>query len=513
LNRHRRNATLSVVKKCGTEDAAQATEPSPPQAALAVTRAVGDRAVLLLDEAHQLLLRARIVAAPPPSRRWVNLLKELARAPAGDQGARGNAAADASVDRLSKSVLNTAAMFLTVEAANIEGQACLLASGDTCVERLEAIAIEVGEMADTLLDHIDNETWRSADAKGSSSDELNRATVRRGGITGQFCSGTVGLVALVVVYMLVGNHIAVSLSRDLTIVLAFVIIPGFVVLKWYLQARRPHRLISSLRTPRRDVEWFDEITHRSSLLDVHANALRNLIRRVDLVAGDVAVERQACESRGLYIAASKLDSLGRQLQDAGNSAKNLLVLITESTQEARRFTATCQRDPREACSEYGRLPLVLDPARIEATIDNLILVLHLTMEVAVDIPLRIQGEDPRISTVGAGRIAEAVVNIFREVQGSNRSLKHECRCMLRVSDHLHRMVVAESIAALERGLASRMAARAAVAASVSTQPRTRRPAARTAFVREASVSENRSWIWIGKASAAAIKRGQKSLVP
>ena len=134
------------------------------------------------------------------------------------------------------------------------------------------------------------------------------------------------------------------------------------------------------------MEWFDEITHRSSLLDVHANALRNLIRRVDLVAGDVAVERQACESRGLYIAASKLDSLGRQLQDAGNSAKNLLVLITESTQEARRFTATCQRDPREACSEYGRLPLVLDPARIEATIDNLILVLHLTMEVAVDIP-------------------------------------------------------------------------------------------------------------------------------
>jgi hypothetical protein len=158
------------------------------------------------------------------------------------------------------------------------------------------------------------------------------------------------------------------------------------------------------------------------------------------------------------------------------------------------------------------LPLALDPERIDALIDNLVLVLHLAMEVAVDIPLQIPSKGPRISSLPTGRIAEGVVNISREVEVSSRPLKHECRNMLRIFDLLHRMVVAESIDELQLGLASRIAARAAVAASVSTQPRARRPAARTAFVRKAAALDNRSWIRIGKATAAAFKRGQKSLV-
>src|SRR5207248_7851267 len=52
-----------------------------------------------------------------------------------------------------------------------------------------------------------------------------------------------------------------------------------------------------------------------------------------------------------------LDSLGRQLHDASNSVENLAELVTGSTEEARQFTASCQHDPREACSEYSLLPL------------------------------------------------------------------------------------------------------------------------------------------------------------
>jgi hypothetical protein len=57
-----------------------------------------------------------------------------------------------------------------------------------------------------------------------------------------------------------------------------------------------------------------------------------------------------------------------------------------------------------------------------------------------------------------------------------------------------------------------MTAQAAVAASALTQSTARRPAVRTAFMREASASSNRSWVWIGKATVAAITRGQKSRV-
>lgn len=133
----------------------------PQQAALAATRAVGDRAILLLNEAHKLLLNARIVAAPPPSDRWFELMKELANAPLG--GEATNLGPSATADRLSESLLNTAAMFLALEASDVEDQACLLSPDNPNVERLEEIATEVGEMADVLLARVEDAAWRNAE--------------------------------------------------------------------------------------------------------------------------------------------------------------------------------------------------------------------------------------------------------------------------------------------------------------------------------------------------------------
>src|SRR5262249_37454272 len=225
---------------------------------------------------------------------------------------------------------------------------------------------------------------------------------------------------------------------------------------------------------------------------------------------DVAAEQRVCESHGLSTAASKLRSLERQLHDASESTENLVELVTDASEEARRFMASCRSDSRKACSEYGRLPLVLDPERIETIIDNLVLVLRLAVEVAVDIPLYIQGTESRISPIPAGKIVTEVEETFREFRGSSRLLKHECRSLLRSFDSLHSAVTSESISGLRLGRASRMTARAAMTASVLAQPTARRPAVRTAFVREASASTDRSLVLIGKATVAAITRGQKS---
>lgn len=463
--------------------------------------------VIALNEAHEVLVNAGAVTTPPPSDRWYRLIEQLTeqRRPAGGGLTFPPASEDAVDLKRQKRLYVGAAAFLAAEAHHLEDHCATLSddAGQTVVRDLSQIADQARDAADVLLK-------RAEDTLGGPPPPLPPPT--GAWIWEQFTRPwfiTVTLVALAVVYVLAGNFIADFSLRDHVIALPFIIVAGIIVLKWHLQV---HRFIDVWRTPQTVAEWLDEIMRQSVLLDRRADALRDLIRRVHLVAGNVAAERRVCEIHGLSIATSELDSLGRQLQDVSNSVEHLAELVTESSEEARRFTESCQRDPREACSEYGRLPLVLNPERIEAAIDNLVLVLHLTVEVAVDIPLQIQSKEPHISPVPAGKIATAVVEILQGVQGSSRSLKRQCRSMLRAFDLLHRLAAVESIAALELGLASRMTVRAAVAASVSTQPRARRPAARTAFVREVSLSRNQSWIWIGKATAAAIKRGQKSRV-
>jgi hypothetical protein len=519
---------------------ARPAAPDVDVALLAAVDTLAFSAVLALNEAHGMLVKAGVATRSPPSDQWYRLIEQLTapRRLAGEGVMPPRAGRDAvDLKQRERRLCVGAAAFLAAEAHHLEDHCAALSddAGQTAVrDRLGDIADQVRAAADALLKHAEHlnelipsypgrprtSSTRSPlmsrsrpepGARGSSWPTSTR-TPTNVGSRGRSASPWFLTAALSVVYGGLGHFITAFSHQTLVIVFLFAVGPGVVVLRWHSQARHPHHFINFLRTPRRGAEWSDEITRQSDLLDARATALRDLLRRIHLVAGDVAAERRVCENHGLVTAASKLDSLRRLLQDASESAENLAELVTAGNEEARRFTASCRRDPREACSEYGWLPLLLNPERIGAVIDSLVLVLRLTSEVAVDIPLHIQSKESRISTVPAGKIATAVESIFREVLGSRRSVKHECRSMLRTFDLLHRLVTTESIAALQLGLASRTTARAAVAATVLAQPRARRPAVRTAFVREASVSSGRSWVWIGKATAAAITRGQKSLV-
>jgi signal transduction histidine kinase len=470
-------------------------------ALLARVDALALAAVIALNEAHGRLVNAGAVTRPPPSDRWYQLIAQFTESEH-----------VADVKQQERRLCVGAAAFLAAEASHLEDHCAALSddAGQADVrEHLSAIAALVRDAVDALLKRSDLPQEPATAASWTSTPTL-RPHVAMRGRDGRPWFLAAALTVLVVAYGLVGQSITSFSHPERVIVLFFLIFPALVVLKWYLQVRQRDRFINFLRTPQRSAGWFNDITRQSTLLDVRAAALGELLRRIRLVASNVAAERQVCESRGFFTAASKLDSLGRLLHDASESTENLAELVTDASEEARRFTASCRRDLYEACSEYVRLPLVLDPERIDTVIDNLVLVLRLTVEVAVDIPLHIRGEESNISTVPVGEIAAEVESIFREFRGNSRSLKHECRSMLRAFDSLHRVVTNSSIATLKLGAASRMTARVAVAASVWAQPTARRPAVRTAFMRAASASRDRSLVLIGKATTAAINRGQRS---
>jgi hypothetical protein len=468
---------------------------------LAAVDALALEAVLALNEAHGLLINAAAVTRPPPSDGWYRLIEQLIK----------------RVDivdfkQRERRLCVGAAAFLAAEAGYLENHCIALSddAGHTVVrERLDEIADQVRNAVDALIQHAEHlEEHAPAPLPASTSVSGINVEIRKRSTRPWL--PTAALVALGVVYGLIANSMTVRVHPDQVIVLLFMVVPSLFVLAWYLQARHRHRFISFLRTPWKTPGWFYDVTRQAVLLDVRAVALRDLSRRIDLVTSDVAAERQVCESHGVSVAASRLGSLQRQLHDASESTTHLAELVTQGSEEARRFMARCRRDPHDAYLQYGRLPLVLDPAQIETAIDKLVLVLRLTVEVAVDIPLHIENKESRISTVPAGKIAAEAESIFREFQPSARPLKQECRSMLRAFDALHSAVATESLATLNLGRASRITARAAVAASVSTQPTARRPAARTAFIREASTSSNRSRVWIGKATVAAITQRQKA---
>lgn len=477
--------------------------PTPPDVygALATVDAFALPAIFALNEAHGILVKAGAAIKPPPSDKWYRLIEQLIQ--------REDSA---DLTQHERRLFVGAAAFLAAEAGDLEDHCAALSDDAAAQNYLSSIADQVRDAVNTLLQHAEHLEKRPIEPSSQPPVSTSQIGATNGKRSAAPWFIAAGLVTLATLYGLVNTFTTPSWPHGLIIAITFVIISLALVLNWYRQARQPHHFTNFPRTPQSTVEWFDEITRQSFVLNAHATALDDLIQRIHLVAGNVAAERQVCESHDLLIAAAKLHSLERLLHDASNSAENLAELVTDSTDEARRFIATCQHDPREACSEYSLLPLILDPERIDATIDNLALVSHLAVEVAVDVPLHIHDKELRISTAPAGQITEGVVSIFQDIEANSRPLKHECRNTLRVFDLLHRMVVTESITTLDFGVASTIAARAAIAASVLTQPRARRPAARTAFVREASASTNRSWIRISKATAAAIKQGQKSLV-
>jgi hypothetical protein len=301
-------------------------------------------------------------------------------------------------------------------------------------------------------------------------------------------------VVAAVIYGVLGTLLAAWPQPDLIFLFLFFIGPSFLVFLWNIEARDP------------------EVTHRSAVLDSRVTEFRQLQKRIFLLARSVVAERRTCEDLGLVAATSRLDSLGSQLRDARKSAKTLVTLLTEGSEEAQRFAETCRHDPYRACSEYDRPSLTIDSKRVGAEIDNLVHVLRIAGDVAVDIPLHIgiESKGSGASPDRAGEIAAELSNMFREVQLSGRFLRTEWRSTLRAFDTLHRLVTTRLLKTLTRGPVSRATARAAVAASVLPQSLARRPAARAAFLRAASASGNESCLWIGKAAVAAIAQGQKS---
>jgi hypothetical protein len=310
-------------------------------------------------------------------------------------------------------------------------------------------------------------------------------------------SGTARLLATIVVaavYGVLGTLLTAWPQPGLILLFLFFLGPSLLVFVWHVEARDP------------------EVTHQSVVLDSRAAELRQLQKRILLVARWVVTERRSCEDLGLVTATSRLDSLANQLRDARKSVKNLIKLLTEGSEEAKAFADTCGRDPYRACSEYDHPSLAIDPKQVGAEIDNLVHILHLAGDVAVDIPLHIGivRNGSEISPDRVGEIAVELRSILREFQRSSPFLRTEWRSALRAFDTLHHLVTTRLIKTLTRGPVSRATARAAVAVSVLPQPLARRPAARTAFLRAAPASGNESLSWIGKAAMAAIAQGQKS---
>jgi len=469
---------------------------------LAVVDALGLPAVLALDEAYGMLVQAGGVTRRPPSDGWYRLIEQLTPRADGED-----------FQRQQRRLCVGAAAFLAAEAHYLEDHGAALADDARhrfVRHRIHGVADQARNAVDALISHVEKlDDHVTAPWPTSASASRINAESRRRSATRSW-SFTAALVALAVVYGLVANSLVTRAHSGQVIVCLFIIIPVFFVFAWYLQVRHRDRVLSFLQSSWQAAGWFYDVTRQAVLLDVRADALRDLSRRIDLVASNVAAERQVCESHGLFVAASRLDSVAHQLQDASESTHHLTELLLDGGHEARRFATRCRHDPRDACSHYGLLPLVLDPKRIDTLLDNLVVLLRLTVEVAVDIPLHIDHQS-RLSTVPAGKIAAETENIFREFQHTSRHLKQECHSTLRAFDALHSIVATESLRTLPLGQASRVTARVAVAASVSTRPTARRPAARTAFLREASTSTNQSWAWIGKATIAALTERQQSL--
>lgn len=302
------------------------------------------------------------------------------------------------------------------------------------------------------------------------------------------------ITVIAAVYGVLGTLLPALPQSGLILLFLFFIGPSFVVLLWYVEARDP------------------EVAHQSVVLDSRTAELRHLQRRMLLVARCVVAQRRRYADLGLVTATSRLDSLASQLRDARKTVKKLIKLLTEGSEEAKQFAQTCGRDPYRACSEYDHPSLAIDPREIGAEIDDLVHFLHLAGDVAADIPLHvgIENNSWQKSPDRIGEIVTELRSILRDVQQNGRFLRAEWRSTLRAFDTLHRLVTTGLIKTLPHGPMSSAAARAAMAVSVLPQPLTRRPAARTAFLRTASASGNRSFLWIGKAAMAAMVRDEKS---
>jgi hypothetical protein len=131
---------------------------------IAQVRAATVPAVLALDEAHDHLANARVVAVSLPSQRWHRLLDQFAVEALSPQSVPAGSVAEVSehADRFAHDLFIAAAAFLAAEANDLEDRISLVGSqrqNEVC-GRLEDIAQEVGDAAEALIGRLEDSTWR-----------------------------------------------------------------------------------------------------------------------------------------------------------------------------------------------------------------------------------------------------------------------------------------------------------------------------------------------------------------
>jgi hypothetical protein len=148
---------------------------------VAEVNAAAVHAVLALNEAHDHLVNARVVAVPLPSERWNRLLSQFGSKAAAPEAAPAGPLSEVGerADRFARDLFVAAAAFLAAEANDLEDRISLLAGDHRQEEiraRLDDIGVEVGDAADALIGRVEDGTWRELSANvpsGSGSSPLD----------------------------------------------------------------------------------------------------------------------------------------------------------------------------------------------------------------------------------------------------------------------------------------------------------------------------------------------------
>ena len=178
---------------------------------VAHVQALSVHAVLALDEAHDHLVTARVVAVSLPSQRWHHLLDHIAseavtpHSPHAGPGPEG----DEHTDRFARGLFTAAAAFLAAEANDLQDRISLLDDHQHAKEicgRLEDIAHQAGDAADALIAQLENRTWRELPNIAPQSDPSQPEHTPRPGyrqtlarIIVPMAAGSLGVVIAIVV--------------------------------------------------------------------------------------------------------------------------------------------------------------------------------------------------------------------------------------------------------------------------------------------------------------------------
>lgn len=132
---------------------------------VAHVQAISVQAVLALDQAHDHLVTARVVAVSLPSQRWHHLLDHISSEALAPQSTSAGSGADGDdhTDRFAHSLFTAAAAFLAAEANDLEDRVSLLGDDHRTKEireQLQHIADQIGQTADALIAQLENKTWR-----------------------------------------------------------------------------------------------------------------------------------------------------------------------------------------------------------------------------------------------------------------------------------------------------------------------------------------------------------------